>query len=303
MYLCYIDESGTPDLPGNTTHFILAGLSIPISEWKSCDAELNVIKQKYDLQSGEVHVAWLLRPYAEQKNIQSFTNLSYVDRRSAMKRARAAELIRLQRAKNPGLLKQTKKNYKNTEQYTHLTFDERQQLVTELANTVAKWTFARLFAECIDKLHFDPNKSSKVGKTVDEHAFEQVVSRYEQYLHSIPSQQVYGLLIHDNNETVAKRHTELMKSFYSKGTLWTQVNHIVETPLFVDSQLTSMVQIADLCAYALRRYFENGEDNLFDIVFQRAEKIGERVVSIRHFTHHTCGCKVCVAHRKKNPTP
>ena len=30
MYLCYIDESGTSDIPGNTSHFILAGLSLPI---------------------------------------------------------------------------------------------------------------------------------------------------------------------------------------------------------------------------------------------------------------------------------
>jgi hypothetical protein len=30
MYLCYIDESGTPQIPGNTSHFILAGLAIPI---------------------------------------------------------------------------------------------------------------------------------------------------------------------------------------------------------------------------------------------------------------------------------
>jgi hypothetical protein len=25
--LCYVDESGVPEIPGNTSHFILAGLS------------------------------------------------------------------------------------------------------------------------------------------------------------------------------------------------------------------------------------------------------------------------------------
>ncbi len=29
MFLCYIDESGTSNIPGNTSHFILAGLAIP----------------------------------------------------------------------------------------------------------------------------------------------------------------------------------------------------------------------------------------------------------------------------------
>jgi hypothetical protein len=49
MYLCYIDESGTSDIPGNTSHFVLAGLSIPIWHWKDCDREVETIKRKYAL--------------------------------------------------------------------------------------------------------------------------------------------------------------------------------------------------------------------------------------------------------------
>ena len=40
MYLCYIDESGTPDVPGNTSHYVLAGVSIPVQYWRDCDEEL-----------------------------------------------------------------------------------------------------------------------------------------------------------------------------------------------------------------------------------------------------------------------
>ena len=110
---------------------------------------------------------------------------------------------------------------------------------------------------------------------------------------------LYGLLIHDNNETVAKRHTELMKRFHERGTLWTEVNRIIETPLFVDSQLTGMIQIADLCAYALRRYLENQEDDLFDLVFARADRKGDTAVGVRHFTQPDCTCKICLSHRKQ----
>ena len=53
-----------------------------------------------------------------------------------------------------------------------------------------------------------------------------------------------------------------MKRFHQQGTLWTEIKHIIETPLFVDSQLTSLVQIADPCAYSLRRYLENSETEL-----------------------------------------
>ncbi len=116
-----------------------------------------------------------------------------------------------------------------------------------------------------------------------------------------PNSTSLGLLIHDNNETVAKKHTEVMKQFYKNGTLWTRIQRIIETPLFVDSQLTSMVQIADVCAYALRRYLENGEEELFDLVFQRADRKDGKVVGVRHFTKAGCSCKICSVHRRAAP--
>ena len=54
-----------------------------------------------------------------------------------------------------------------------------------------------------------------------------------------------------------------------------------ETPLFVGSELTGMVQVAYLCGYAHRRYLENGEEELFDLVFQRADRKGDIAVGVR----------------------
>lgn len=162
---------------------------------------------------------------------------------------------------------------------------------------MSSWGFARLFAECIDKIHFDPNRA---GRSVDEQAFEQVVSRFEQYLVNRDEpgkQRNFGILVHDNNETVARKHTRLMRHFHQQGTLWTQIERIIETPLFVDSSLTRMVQIADLCCYALRRYLENQEADLFNRVFVRADRIQNRVVGVRHFTSLNCTCDICRGHR------
>lgn len=167
----------------------------------------------------------------------------------------------------------------------------------DVAERVADWGFARLFAECINKVHFDPNRT---GRSVDEQAFEQVVSRYQQYLQavsSVPAEKAFGLLIHDNNPTVARKHTELMKAFHRSGTLWTQVDNIIETPLFVDSQLTGMVQIADLCAYGLRRYLENNQVDIFERIFSRADRRYGRAVGVRHFTNPSCDCTICTEHR------
>lgn len=89
-----------------------------------------------------------------------------------------------------------------------------------------------------------------------------------------------------------------MRKFHHKGTQWTPVENIIETPLFVYSQLTSMVQLADICSYALRRYVENGEEDLFKLVFERADRKDGAVVGVRHFSKHDCNCLICAAHTK-----
>lgn len=298
MHICYIDESGTSDMPGNTSHFVLAGISVLVRNWKQYDAGIREIKRRHQLSNTEIHVAWMLRKYLEQSQIPNFESLSYEQRRREVDKKRREEQYRLQRSGNKKY-RQVRKNYRKTLGYIHLSYQERCNFIREIATYVSSWDDARLFAECIDKVHFDPQRA---GRSIDEQAFEQIVSRFEQYLEVIRRgrrrPRNYGLLIHDNNETVAKKHTALMKRFHRSGTLWTNIENIIETPLYVDSELTGMVQIADLCGYALRRYLENGEEELFDLLFERADRRGNVVVGVRHFTNLNCTCKICVAHRQ-----
>ena len=296
MYLCYIDESGTSDIPGNTSHFVLAGVSIPIWHWRDADREIVAIRNRYGLQYAEIHTAWLVRKYLEQSRIRDFENLDRLRRSSEVRKARIRHLLHLQRTGRNRSFRQARKNYAQTNAYVHLTLQERNALVLEVAECVSKWGFARLFAECIDKGHFDPVRAKS---SVDEQAFEEIVSRFERYLRHTDEtrgQRNYGLLVHDNNETVERKHTLLMRNFHAKGTLWTNIERIIETPFFVDSQLTSMVQIADLCSYALRRYLENGETLLFEKIYSRADRKHGRTGGVRHFTAPTCQCEICKFH-------
>lgn len=296
MHICYIDESGTAELPGTTSHFILAGLSIPVSHWKDCDRQIAAVKATYQISDAEIHVGWMLRDYPEQRKIANFEHLSFDQRRAQMAQHRRAALFKAQKVGGKGY-KQLKKTHRHTDSYLHLTRAERTKVIQILADMLRDWQFARLFAECIDKVHFDPLRHRH---TIDEQAFEQVVSRFERYLQLISAGQPQpnlGLLIHDNNPTVAKKHTDLMKRFHAAGTQWIELTNLIETPLFVDSALTSMVQMADLCAYALRRYFENNEADLLNRIFARADRYGDTVVGVRHFTASSCRCRICTAHR------
>ncbi|WP_424948272.1 DUF3800 domain-containing protein [Candidatus Spongiihabitans sp.] len=297
MYLCYIDESGQPDISGNSRHFVLSGLAIPVWHWNSCDAEIRKIKQRHNLENQEIHTAWILRKYLEQSKISNFDSLTPNERRSVVSRHRREHLLRLQKSNPNKSYRQVKKNYDKTNAYIHLTLAQRRQFINDVAECIANWGFARLFAECIDKIYYDPDRAHH---SIDKQAFEQVVSRFDRYLKSTEStdsrQRNYGLLVHDNNETIAKKHTQLVRQFHRRGTLWTDDTRIIETPLFVDSALTEMVQIADLCSYALRRYLDNQESELFAKIFLRADRTKYAVVGIRHFTDKDCKCNICQKH-------
>ena len=292
MKFCYIAESGPPDIPGTSSHYVLCGISIPIDKWKFCDKRISKLKDKYGLIGSEIHTGWILRPYKEQNVIADFEALSYADRRAAVMSERAARIYALQRSGRVSLYRQTKKNNQKTEPYIHLTRSERTVFIQEIADEIGSWSFASIIAESIDKTYFNP---AKAKVTIDEMALEQLVSRFEKHLKNRDKdgQKVYGALIHDNNLTVAKRHTELMQQFHKKGTLWTKINHIIETPLFVNSELTSMVQIADLCSYILRRYNENGETDLLDRIKPRFDAFRGKIVGVRHYAKDDCTCSFC----------
>jgi hypothetical protein len=305
MYLCYLDESGTPQVAAQTTHFVLLGLAIPAAAWHAKDRRVSAIKTKYALRDAEIHTGYIARRFPEQDHIPNFDILDAVQRRAAIKSERDKSLIKAAAVKSMDRLKAIKKTYQKTADYVHLTHKQRTQLLRELADEIGSWNDARLFAEAVDKTATSP------GADIFANAFEQLVTRFHTFLRKREDERTsrggttkarsvenYGLLIEDNNQTVAKNITALMRRFHVQGTLWAQVDRIIETPLFVDSSLTSMVQMADLCAYATRRYFENNETDLFDRISGRFDKANQKVVGIRHYVGaKACKCKVCAAHR------
>lgn len=287
MYICYLDESGTVERTGSTEHFVLVGLAVPADTWKAKDTQIGQIKGKYGLDMSEIHTAWMLREYPEQNTIPNFLTLDYEQRRKLCLAARTLNLARPRKNKQQSELV---KNYKKTQFYIHLTKQERFACVQELAALIGSWSDARIFAEAQFKRHMG-------GAGNFEIAFEQVVTRFNTCLRNIGG--VLGLLVQDNNETVAARLTNQMRKFHRDGTAWTrQIDRIVETPMFVDSELTAMVQMADLAAYAIRRFFDAGEEDLFNRINPSFDRNGRKLVGLRHYTTraYSCTCKACMEH-------
>ena len=116
----------------------------------------------------------------------------------------------------------------------------------------------------------------------------------------------FGLLIHDNNATVALKHTRHLRAIRDdeKQGLGELFGRIIETPLFVDSGLTRMIQLADLWAYSLRRFVENGETHLFSILYSKEGTMIGGIqypvsrANVRHFAEPSCSCLICKANNK-----
>jgi hypothetical protein len=312
MYLCYLDESGVPEIPGNSTHFVLAGIAIPIERWREADASISEIMAKYGLAGEELHTAWLLRKYLEQSKIDGFDEMSWDERRAQVARLQVAEIHRVRKLGIAKRNAQLKKVYRHTNPYVHLTLEERHMLALEIAETISKWEWAVLIAFCIDKSYFlTKYKSSQVNAL----AFSRVVLQFAEILedvegfdsievestHSQNHMREFGLLIHDNNATVALKHTRHLRAIRDDVLISTTglFDRIIETPLFVDSGLTRMIQLADLCAYSLRRYVENDDSSLFSTLYSKKwTNIGGSPypiprASVHHFAGPSCLCLIC----------
>lgn len=294
VHLCYIDESGVPELNQGTSHFVLLGLSIEAWDWRGQDRAVSVVKRKFGLGDKEIHTGWMTRRYLEQERIPNFDTLDRPTRRALVKKERDAQLIKEDALKGSIAARDLRKSYRKTDAYTHLTLIERMNCLKELADLIGGWGNTRLFAHSIDKSSF---KAAPPTIPPREEAFTHVVSRFERYLSDMGGPQTIGLLAHDHDDTSADRMTQLMRQFHASGTMWTNITRIIETPFFVDSRLTVGVQLADLCAYATRRYSEKGEIDLFDRIWPRFHRTGGKVVGIRHYVgYRKCVCRICSEH-------
>lgn len=285
MYICYLDESGTVEPGANSDHFVLLGLAIPAETWKEKDQQVLEIKRRYGLEDFEIHTAWMARDYPEQARVPDFDRLEWSTRRQAVLGVRA---MNLGRARRQAQLASITKNYRKSDAYIHLNRTERLACLRDLSTLIGSWRDSRAFAEARAKSHVP-------AANAFDQSFEQVVTRFNTFLTVVNGPN--GLLVQDNNQTMALRLTTAMRRYHEAGTLWSTIDRIVETPLFVDSQLTSMIQMADLCAYATRRFFERNERDLFRRVFPRFDRHRRTLVGLRHYTGgFRCQCHVCKAH-------
>ncbi|MCW5753032.1 MAG: DUF3800 domain-containing protein [Alphaproteobacteria bacterium] len=165
----------------------------------------------------------------------------------------------------------------------------RQELYLEVLDLLSQSRQARLFGVAIHREAISPNDPI-------EYAFEQLINRFDRFLGRLHKKgdTQRGLVILDESSYETSLQG-LAKEFGRTGHRWGKLYNIGEVPLFVNSRATRMIQIADMIAYALRRYYENGEARYLDRIAHLFDGEGGARHGLVHFrpTGTPCNCRAC----------
>ncbi len=158
---------------------------------------------------------------------------------------------------------------------------------------------ARAFACAIHKASFG-------NRDPVELAFEDLCSRFDMYLNRLrgDGDRQRGILILDEStqETTLQK---MARDFRTLGTRWGVIRNLAETPLFVDSRASRLVQMADSIAYAVFRRYNAGDAKYFDILAPKFDSFEGVIHGLSHKqkVDAKCMCVACLSRQGQQDKP
>ena len=172
--------------------------------------------------------------------------------------------------------------------------DEAQGVIKAVLNVLRRsYGSARAFACAV-------HKSSYPDRDPMELAFEDLCSRFDMFLSRLrdAGDRQRGLLILDESahQTTLQR---MAREFRTLGTQWGGIHNLADTPLFIDSRASRLVQLADHVAYAVFRRYNAHDANYIDVISPKFDSVGGVVHGLSHKQRNDprCMCIACVSRR------
>jgi hypothetical protein len=147
----------------------------------------------------------------------------------------------------------------------------REKLIIDILTLIKNsYPKIRLFASVI-------SKKSAIGIDISENLFTQIASRFDMYLKRIyrtHSLRERGIAIFDKSINELKIQA-WSHAFKKEGHKYgKKLYNFAEVPLFLDSKMSRLIQIADIIAYAIFRRYEFNDDTFFTIIKDCFDKEG-----------------------------
>ncbi len=172
--------------------------------------------------------------------------------------------------------------------------DEARGVIRATLNVLKKsYETAYAFACAVHKASFPEQDPVKI-------AFEDICSRFDIYLSNLRGQgdRHRGILILDESthETALQ---DLARDFRTLGTRWGSIKNLAETPLFVNSKASRLVQLADHVAHSVFRRYNSGDTQYFDLIAERFYSYQGVIHGLSHkqFVNNQCMCPACLSRR------
>jgi hypothetical protein len=167
-----------------------------------------------------------------------------------------------------------------------MTRNEAQGVIKSVLKILAdSYETAKAFACAI-------HKRSYPGRDPVEMAFEDLCSRFDLHLARLrdAGDRQRGLLILDESSHETSLQ-DMARNFRLLGTRWGVLRNLADTPFFVDSRASRLVQMADHVAYATYRRYQAGDTQYFDIIAQKFHSVDG---VIHGLAHKELGCPNCM---------
>ncbi len=263
MYFVYVDESGTRDprteilrADGQVVTldhlYVLVGVSLFEMRWFKFEAYLNGLKLALTERIGRTDGERLDLCHCEVKSV--------------------CVRIPKRRRAHPFL--------------SRLTDDELQHLINSYYEQLA-FHGMRVFAVVIDKRHL---RDFMDEEKLHRKAYELLIERVEWFMRKEHGRHKALMVLDDAsrqmNTSLAMKHSFFQREGTSSGA---RIGHIVELPMFVASELSNGVQLADLCAYNVHRAFSD-EDLDYEFfrriegcLYRAPDRLGPQVEGLKVF--------------------
>jgi hypothetical protein len=133
---------------------------------------------------------------------------------------------------------------------------------------------------------------------------EEMAGHFDAYLNGLEiadkdQEKMRGLMIFDQSRH-EKTVRALMTQYRTTGASFGKVKHLAEIPLFTDSKITRMLQLADFIAYAIYRRYQSSDAQFLDMILPRFSESGGVLHGLVHLNlnHDGCYCPACYSRRR-----
>lgn len=150
--------------------------------------------------------------------------------------------------------------------------EKRFQAIQDILQVLANSHISnRIFASVIKKSSISPTDPV-------EAAFEHLSNRFDLYLMRLYRNHdtQRGIIIFDKSTYESSLQT-LATNFRTVGHRWGVLRNLAEVPLFLDSKASRLIQLADIIAYVIFRYFEISDNRFFPLIENRFDSEGGTV--------------------------